>query len=283
MSRKKWISKCIVYLLLIVGSVASMLPFYWLIRSSLMSTSQIFELPPVWIPSPFKLTNYGEALTILPFGRYFTNSAIIVLLTVTGTMISASLTAYGFSRLRWPGRNLIFGILLTGMMLPYAVTLIPTFIGWSFIGAIDTYFPLIVPAWFGGSGALGSGAFYIFLLRQFYLTLPRSLDEAAYIDGASYFRVYWQIILPLTKPAIIVVGLFSFMSNWNDFLGPLVYLNSDEKFTVALGLAQFQGLYTAQWELLMAAAVVVSLPALILFFIGQRYFIEGVALTGVKE
>ena len=275
-SIRKTLKKSILYLFLLAISIFCLLPFYWLIRSSLMDLVQIFEMPIIWFPSPLKFSNYLEALTILPFGRYFINTIFVVVLTIAGTVLSSSVSAYSFARLKWPHRDLVFGILLSSMMLPYAVTLIPTYLGWSLLGAIDTYFPLIVPAWFGG------GAFNVFLLRQFYLTIPKELDEAAFIDGAGYFTIYSRIIMPLTRPALIVVGLFTFLNSWNDFLGPLVYLNSEIKYTLAIGLESFKGLYNAQWHLLMAASLVVILPAIIIFFIGQKYFIEGIAMTGLK-
>ena len=276
MKRQQMIWKAVVYVLLVGGASVYLLPLYWLIRSSLMELSQIFIMPPIWIPKPFQWGNYAEALTILPFGRYFINTIIIVVGSVSGVVLTSSLSAFSFARLRWPGRNIIFGILLSSMMLPYAVTLIPTFIGWKVVGAIDTYIPLILPAWFGG------GAFNIFLLRQFYMTIPKELDEAAAIDGANPFRIYSQILLPLTKPALIVVGLFAFLFFWNDFLGPLVYLSSESNYTLALGLQLFRGMYNSQWHLMMAASTVVVTPAIIIFLIGQRYFLEGIALTGLK-
>ncbi|RCX23652.1 carbohydrate ABC transporter membrane protein 2 (CUT1 family) [Fontibacillus phaseoli] len=276
MKAKAWFEKGLIYLVLTAGGIFSLLPLVWLIRSSLMNMGQIFELPPVWIPRPVQFSNYSEALTILPFGQYFVNTAIIVVFSVLGVIITSSISAYSFARMKWRGRNMVFGLLLSSMMLPYAVTLIPTFIGWSQIGLTNSFIPLIAPAWFGG------GAFNIFLLRQFYLSIPRDLDEAAYVDGAGHWRIFRSIILPLTKPALIVVGLFSFLAAWNDFLGPLVYLNDETKYTLALGLQQFKGMYSAEWHLMMAAATVVLLPAIIVFFIGQRYFIEGITLTGIK-
>ncbi|MEK5164162.1 carbohydrate ABC transporter permease [Paenibacillus sp. FSL R5-0527] len=276
MRAKAWFEKGLIYLVLAAGGIFSLLPLVWLVRSSLMNMGQIFELPPVWIPNPVQFSNYGEALTILPFGRYFVNTAIIVVFSVLGVIVTSSISAYSFARMTWKGRNLVFSLLLSSMMLPYAVTLIPTFIGWSKVGLTNSFIPLIAPAWFGG------GAFNIFLLRQFYLSIPRDLDEAAYVDGAGHLRIFRSIILPLTKPALIVVGLFSFLAAWNDFLGPLVYLNDETKYTLALGLQQFKGMYSAEWHLMMAAATVVLLPAIIVFFIGQRYFIEGITLTGIK-
>ncbi|WP_018752005.1 carbohydrate ABC transporter permease [Paenibacillus sanguinis] len=276
MRAKVWLGKGLIYLVLTAGAIFSLLPLVWLIRSSLMNMGQIFELPPVWIPRPIQFSNYTEALTILPFGQYFVNTAIIVIFSVLGVIVTSSISAYSFARMKWRGKNLVFGLLLSSMMLPYAVTLIPTFVGWSQVGLTNSFIPLIAPAWLGG------GAFNIFLLRQFYLSIPRDLDEAAYVDGAGHLRIFRSIILPLTKPALIVVGLFSFLAAWNDFLGPLVYLNDETKYTLALGLQQFKGMYSAEWHLMMAAATVVLLPAIIVFFIGQRYFIEGITLTGIK-
>ena len=213
---------------------------------------------------------------MLPFTKYFTNTLIIVVLSVSGTVITSSLCAYSFSRINWKGRDKVFGILLTAMMIPFAVTLIPTFIGWQKLGFVNTYAPLVLPAWFGG------GVFNVFLLRQFFKTIPKELDEAALMDGAGHFTIYSKIILPLSKPSLIVVGLFSFMGAWNDFLGPLVYLNDGDKFTLSLGLMQFQGMYSAQWQYMMAASSVVIIPTVVIFFMGQKYFIEGISMTGMK-
>lgn len=276
MKSKKKISKSIIYIILFFISFVCLVPFYWMIRSSLMDMSQIFTMPPIWIPNPIKFSNYKEALTMLPFGRYFLNTLFVVVFTVLGTVITSSLCAYSFSRIEWKGRDTVFGILLTAMMIPFAVTLIPTFIGWQKLGVVNSYAPLIVPAWFGG------GVFNVFLLRQFFRTIPKELDEAARIDGAGHFTIYSKIIIPLSKPSLIVVSLFSFMGSWNDFLGPLVYLNDGDKFTLSLGLMQFQGMYSAQWQYMMAAATVVLVPIVIIFFIGQKYFIEGISMSGMK-
>ena len=276
MKSKKKISKSIIYIILLFISFVCLVPFYWMIRSSLMDMSQIFTMPPIWIPKPIKFSNYKEALTMLPFGRYFLNTLFVVVFTVLGTVITSSLCAYSFSRIEWKGRDTVFGILLTAMMIPFAVTLIPTFIGWQKLGVVNSYAPLIVPAWFGG------GVFNVFLLRQFFRTIPKELDEAARIDGAGHFTIYLKIIMPLSKPSLIVVSLFSFMGSWNDFLGPLVYLNDGDKFTLSLGLMQFQGMYSAQWQYMMAAATVVLIPIVIIFFIGQKYFIEGISMSGMK-
>ncbi|CAM4409309.1 carbohydrate ABC transporter permease [Paenibacillus alkaliterrae] len=275
MQKSRRISQIMVYSILIAGAVFCLLPLFWLIRSSMMTSLQIFEMPPKWIPEPFQFSNYAEALTSIDFFRFFRNTLMITVGCLAGALISSALGAYSYARLNWPGKNLFFSLLLASMMLPGAVTLIPTFIGWKLVDSINTYWPLILPAWFGS-------AFDIFLLRQFYTSIPRDLDEAAYVDGAGPLTIFMRIIVPLSKPALIVIGLFSFMNSWNDFMGPLVYLNEEKKYTLALGLQMFQSIHSAQWHLLMAASTVVILPVIIVFFIGQRYFIEGITLTGMK-
>ena len=265
-----------VYLLLLGGSVVMLIPLAWLVRSSFMGLSQIFIFPPEWLPDPWRWDNYPKALTTIPFARYFANTLFILVPTVIGTLLTAALAAFGFSRLQWPGRDWVFGVLLSSLMLPYAVTLIPTFLLWARIGLVNTYWPLVLPDWFGGT------IFYVFLLRQFFLTLPRELDEAAIIDGANPLQVLRHVVVPLSRPALITVAIFSALFEWNDFLGPLIYLNDSRQFTLALGLAEFTGLYTSQWHLLMAAATVVIAPVLVLFLFAQRYFIEGITLTGIK-
>lgn len=272
--RNRW--KFVAYPLLLFGTLFSLLPLYWLVRSSFMSMGQIFQLPPIWIPKPFRWSNYTKAFSVVPFGQYYLNTAFIVVSVVIGTVVSSSLSAYAFARLRWKGRNIVFAGLMASMMLPFAVTMIPLFVTWSRMGFSNTYVPLIVPAWLGG------GASNIFLLRQFYRTIPRELDESAFIDGANYFQIYFHILLPLTKSALIVVGMFAFMGSWNDFLGPLIYLNSTSKYTVSLGLRMFQGMYNAEWHLMMAASTIAILPVMTVFFIGQKYIVEGITLTGIK-
>lgn len=274
--RTSRLKKCLAYAALSLISAMFLIPFVWMVRSSLMDLAQIFVMPPVWIPNPVKWDNFVRALTILPFDRFFLNTVIIVLFSVVGTVLSSSVAAFGFSRISWKGRNMVFGILLSAMMLPGAVTLIPTFLGWRTLGFYDTYMPLILPAFLGG------GIFNIFLLRQFYMTIPRDFDEAAVVDGAGYFQIFVRIIFPLSRSAVIVVSLFTFLSAWNDFFGPLIYLKSNEKFTLALGLQMFQGAYTSQWDLLMAASAAVVLPCVVVFLIGQKYFLEGITLTGLK-
>ncbi|GAB3408039.1 carbohydrate ABC transporter permease [Flindersiella endophytica] len=276
---RQTVGQAVLWVVLLAGAVLMLVPFAWLVRSALMSDNQIFVAPPEWLPNPIAWSNFSGALTAQPFLRYFTNTMIIEVFVVTGTVLTCSLAAFSFARLRWRGRNLVFGLLLTGVMLPYAVTLIPTFVMWGYLGFLDTFVPLTVPAWFAGAGG---GVFNIFLLRQFFLTIPFELDEAAYIDGATPWKVFWTIVLPNAKPAIVVVVIFTFIGAWNDFLGPLLYLSDESHFTLAQGLATFQSTYTAQWGYLMAASLVVILPIIVLFFALQRYFVEGVTLTGVK-
>lgn len=273
---RKQVVLALTYAVLILGSVLSLLPLYWMVRSSLLSSAQIFEMPPIWIPTEPKWENYEKALTILPFNRYFMNSIVIVAAVLLGTVITSSLCAYGLSRVQWRGRGVLFACIMASMMLPTAVTLIPTFLVWNQLGVTNSYIPLIAPAWFGG------GAFYIFLLRQFYMGIPRDLDESAYIDGASHLTIFSRIILPITRPSMVVVGLFTFLNTWNDFLAPLVYINDEKRYTLALGLQLFSGMYKAEWHLLMAASCVVLVPVMILFVLGQKYFIEGITMTGIK-
>ena len=268
--------KVTVYALCFGMSVLMLFPLLWLLRSSVMDLGQIFVFPPEWVPRPWRLQNYPEALTTIPFLRYLGNTLTILVPSVLGTVVTSALAAYGFSRLRWPGRDLVFNLLLTTLMLPYAVTLIPTFLLWARLDLVNTFWPLIIPHWFGG------GIFSIFLLRQFFRTIPRELDEAALLDGANPVQILWNIIVPLSRPALIAVAIFSALASWNDFLGPLIYLNDSRNFTLALGLAEFTGLYSSQWHLLMAASTVVIVPVIVLFFFAQRYFIEGIALTGSK-
>lgn len=274
------VGRIVLYVVLVLGAIPTMLPFVWLVRSALMNDNQIFVAPPEWIPRPFEWANFTGALTSQPFFGYFLNTMIIEIAVVTGTILTCSVAAFSFSRLRWRGRNVVFAVLLSSVMLPYAVTLIPTFVMWRSLGALDTFFPLTVPAWFAGAGG---GVFNVFLLRQFFLTIPFELDEAAYIDGASPWKVFWTIVMPLSKPALVVVTIFTFIGAWNDFLGPLLYLNDQANYTLALGLASFQSTYTAQWGYLMAASTAVIAPIIALFFFLQRYFIEGVTLTGIKN
>lgn len=276
MKKKIKPSRVFVYIVLIFGALVCLFPFYWMFRSSFMDIGQIFVMPPMLFPDPVVTTNYREALDVMPYMKYLANTLIVVISNVGGSILAASLCAFSFSRLRWVGRDKVFMIILTSLMMPGIVTMIPTFVMWSKLGLTNSLIPLCVPIWFGGN------VYNVFLFRQFFMGIPRELDEAAYVDGASFFRVYWQIILPLSKSAMVVVGIFSFLGSWNDFMGPLIYLNEESKYTLSLGLQLFQGSYSAQWQLLMAASILVLLPAMIVFFIGQKHILEGIATTGIK-
>ncbi len=267
--------KIISYSLLILGSILVLIPVFWMVSSALKPNYQIFVFPPQWIPNPIQWNNFVKAMTSLPFGTYFQNTMIIEVGTIVGTLLSCSIVAYGFARLDAPGRNFWFIVLLSTMMLPGVVTMIPVYLIFRQLGWVNTFLPLIVPNWFGS-------AFFIFLMRQFFMTIPRDFEEAARIDGANTWQILTRIVFPLSKPALATVTIFTFMGVWNDFMGPLIYLNKPNTYTLALGLNFFKGQYTSDWNMLMAASLVMMLPLVILFFAAQKAFIEGITLTGVK-
>jgi multiple sugar transport system permease protein len=262
--------------LLVIVAIAMLMPFLWLVSSSLKLQHQVFQYPPTWIPNPPNWDNYVEALTYKPFNIYLRNSLIIIVLNEIAVLGSASLCAYGFARINFWGRDKLFALVIGTMMMPYVVLVVPTFIIFSRLGWIDSFLPLTVPQFFGG------GAFNIFLLRQFFRTIPEEICDAARIDGASELGVYARIMLPLSKPALVTVAIFTFLGTWNDFFGPLIYLNSPDNFTVAVGLASFRGVLNTRWELQMAASTAMILPVIVLFFFAQRYFIKGIVMTGLK-
>lgn len=261
--------------ILILAGVTFLVPTLWLISSSLKASSEIFAYPIRWLPNPPEWINYRHAFTALPMLLFARNTAIVVLLAVLGTVLTSTMVAYSFARLRWPGRDYCFGLVVATMMLPGVVTLIPRFIIFRTIGWVDTFLPLIVPFWFGGS------AFYIFLMRQFFKTLPYELEEAARMDGAGSFRILGQIMVPLSKPGLATVAVFSIFANYNDFLDPLIYLNHQSDWTLALGIRAFNDVYTARWDLIFAASTAMLIPLIVLFFAAQRYFVEGIHLTGL--
>lgn len=268
------------YLVIAILSVIFLFPFFWTVMSSLKQPFELFQFPPAIFPAVPQWQNYLTVLTTVPFLLWVWNSLIVVTLSTVGVVVSSSIVAYSFARFEYRGRDSFFMLTLATMMLPAQVTLIPQFILFNALGWINTLLPLWVPFLFGG------GAFYIFLLRQFLMSLPADLDEAALIDGASYFQVFWSVLLPLCQPALAAVAIISFVSTWNDFLSPLIYLNSQEKFTLALGLQFFQNVPEEGGmplqHLLMAASVMAIIPCLVLFFSFQRYFVEGVVLSGIK-
>ncbi len=271
------LQRAVIYTVLIAGAVIVLMPFVWTVSTSLKEANDIFKYPPQWIPDPIAWENYPIALTSYPFGRWLANTLFVVLFSTTATLISCSLVAYSFSRLRWPGRDVLFLVLLATMMLPDQVTLIPTFILFRWLGWVNTYLPLIIPPLFARN------AFYVFLLRQFFMTIPLELDDAARIDGAGYLDVYWRILLPMSKPALAIAGIMFFQFKWKEFFAPLIYLNDSDLFTVALGLRAFQSeTWGVDWNLMMAANTVFMLPLIVIFYFAQRYFIQGVVFTGIK-
>jgi multiple sugar transport system permease protein len=267
------------YLILIVLSCVMTLPMFWMVSTALRTEDLVVKVPPVWIPWPLVWENFPASLeyTGQPVYLYAWNTVQISVLSVLGTVLSSSIVAFGFARLEFPGRDTLFTLVLSTLMLPFAVTMVPMFIMFHAIGWLDSFKPLIIPAWFGG------GAFNIFLLRQFFLSIPKEYDEAARIDGAGSWTILWRIIVPLSKPGLAAVTVFAFVYYWNDFLWPLVVISKQEHFTLSLFLATFQVAQRATpWNLLMAAATIVMLPTVIVFFFAQRLFIQGVALTGLK-
>jgi multiple sugar transport system permease protein len=262
-------------ILLIVMSIIFLLPIGWMFTTSLKDSTQVMAYPPIWLPWPPKWGNYEIAVKAIPFLLYLRNTVTICLFTIIGTLLSSTLVAYSLSKIPWPGRNALLILILSTMMLPFPVTMIPLFVTFGRLGWINTFKPLIVPAFLGN-------AFYIFLLRQFFMTIPMELSDAARIDGASELGIFWRIVLPLSRPVLAVVALFQFLGSWNDFLGPLIYLQSNEKYTLAIGLQMYRTTNYVEWELLMAASTLVVIPILILFFFAQRTFIEGIAITGIK-
>jgi len=259
---------------LILGGITMIGPFLWMLSTSLKTDQQAYLFPPEWIPRPIMWSNYTVIWEALPFDRFFLNSIIVALCVTLGQLITCSLGAFAFARLRFPGREKVFLLYLATLMVPFQVTMIPIFILIRQLRWLDTYQGLIVPAVFSPYGT--------FLLRQFFLTIPRELEDAAKIDGCGYFRIYWQIILPLSKPALATLGIFVFMHSWNNFLWPLLIVNSLSMKTLPLGISYLLGQYTVYWNLLMAGSTIALLPILVVFFFAQRYFIEGITLTGLK-
>jgi len=277
MSVQRTLADVLTYTILMILSGVSLLPIVWMLTTSLKEPKAIWIYPPQWFPKPIVWRNYVEAMTFLPFGRYFANTIFIAVTGIIGSLLSASLAGFALARLRAPFKEVLFVLILSPMFLPPQVTMIPLFILYKILGWLDSWKPLIVPAFFGG------GAFNIFLLRQFFSTIPLELDQAARIDGCSNFGILWRIIIPLSKPALATVAIFGFISRWNAFLYPLIYINSDDKMTVALGLSRFQGAYgTTVWHLLMAASLVAVMPCILVFFFAQEYFVQGIQMTGMK-
>lgn len=275
MKKGRKAEKALTYFLLIALSILFLFPFLWLIGTSVKPENEAMAFPPTLLPKEWDLANYKEVFTLVDFGQYYMNSIIVTVCVVIGTVVSSTIVAYGFARIKGRGRNFWFVLLLGTMMLPPQVTMIPVYMIFSKLGWVNTFLPLIVPSFFGS-------AYFIFLLRQFFKTIPKELEESAYLDGCGPFGIFWRIIVPLSIPSIITVALLSFMWTWNDFLNPLIYLNDDSKYTLALGILQFKGALLIQWGPMMAASVFIILPLIIIFFVGQKYFVQGIATTGGK-
>jgi multiple sugar transport system permease protein len=265
----------LIYGVAVPGAIMFLLPFLWMFSASLKASNEIFVFPPKLIPATLHWENYSEALALAPFGLYLRNTLFITLGNVLGNLFSCTLAAYGFARLRARGKNFLFLLMLGTVMLPNWVTLIPQYILFTSIGWGNSFAPLMVPAWFGWP-------FFIFLLRQFFMTIPKELEEAARLDGASTFGIFWRIILPLSKPALATVAVLAFIGNWNNFLTPLIYLRDTDLHTLAIAINRFRGQYATYYNYMMAVSVLVIIPVIIIFFMSQRFLVKGIVTTGLK-
>jgi multiple sugar transport system permease protein len=260
---------------LIIVGVFFLSPFLWMLSTSLKANNELFMWPPKWIPSTFQWSNFPDALDYIPFFTYLSNTLTIAVLATIGVVLSCPLVAYSLARIHWKGAKPLFALTLMVMMLPYQVTMIPIFIVFKNLGLVGSNIPLWLPMFFGAP-------FFIFLLRQFYLGLPKELEDAARIDGASEFRIYWQIMLPLCRPALLAVALFQFMNSWTDYQGPLIYLSEEAQYTLMLGIQGFKSQHGGEWQMMMATLVMITLPVIILYFVVQKTFIQGITLSGIK-
>jgi len=264
-----------IHIALIPAAFVFLLPFLWMLSTSLKPDSQLYAYPPIWIPNPLQWENFPKTVTFVPFFLYLRNTLIISISSMVGVVFSSALAAYSLARIRWPGRQVLFLMTIATLMLPFQVTLIPVFLVFKNLGWVGDFRPLILPQFLGY-------AYYIFLMRQFFMSIPQELSEAAYIDGANEWRIFWSVVLPLAKPALATVAVFQFIRSWTDYLNPLIYLNDQNLYTLQLGLQQYSSQYGREWGLLMAAAVLITLPPIIIFFLTQRTFVQGVTLTGIK-
>jgi multiple sugar transport system permease protein len=260
---------------LIVAAVLYVTPMYWMISTALKGPTELAVYPPNLLPQEWHWENFGKAVDYIPFGRYLVNTLIITVFSVIGAVISNLIVAYGFSRIQWKGRDLIFGLVVATIFVPFPVTVIPLFVTFAKLGWINTFLPLIVPTFF-------ANPFYVFLLRQFLMQIPFEISESAKVDGASEWQILWHLILPLARPAIAVVAIFAAIAAWNDFFGPLIYLQDESKYTLSIGLQMFRSTHQVEWSLLMAASTLVVLPVIIIFLLFQRSFIEGITLGSIK-
>jgi multiple sugar transport system permease protein len=268
----------LVYIILLLGAACFLLPLFWMVGTSLKTQSEVYVFPPTFLPETFHWQNYPDGWNYprTDFPLWTLNTLIITVLVMIGAVLSSSLCAYGFARIKFPGRDFWFMLVLGSIMLPGAVTLIPLFVLYSKIGWLDTFWPLVFPVYFGG------GAFNIFFMRQYFKTIPMELEEAAIMDGAGRFRIWWQIILPLSKPVLATVSVLTFQSTWNNFYGPLIFLSSPDNYTLALGVNSFKQLYSTQIPLMMAMSMLMVVPMIIVFFFAQRQMIRGVIMSGIK-
>lgn len=270
-----WVSKVALHFVLIAVAAVFVVPFIWMVSSSFKTNADIFLFPPRWIPRPFVVSNYVQLFEEMPFARFFMNSVKVSGLSTFGLLLSTSLAGYAFARFSFPGRDAIFYVLLATMMIPREVTMIPTFLIMRWLGWINTHLPLIVPSFLGS-------AFGTFLMRQFFMTLPGELEDAARIDGCSRFTIYSRVFLPLAGPALGALGIFSFMAQWNNLLDPVIYVNDLSKMTLTVGLASLRGEYYTDWGILMAGALVSVIPILIVYAAAQKYFVKGITMSGIK-
>jgi multiple sugar transport system permease protein len=269
------VNRMVVYGLVIAGAILFSVPFIWMLSTSVKPGYEVFKVPPVWIPSKWEWDNYWVPWSSLPFLSFYRNTAIIAIFDILATLASSSLVSFAFARMRFRGRDLLFILVLSTMMLPSQVTLIPVYVLWSKLRLVNTLWPLMIPTLFGS-------AFNIFLLRQYMMTIPLAMDDAARIDGASWFQIYSRIMLPLSAPALGVVAIYEFTFRWNDFLGPLIYLNDPQNFTITLGLQLLNSQYVTQTQQIMAQTIISIIPVLVVFFVAQRYYLQGLVITGVK-
>ena len=271
----EYIGRAFLYFLLIIISACFIIPFYWLLICSFKEPFELFEVPTRWIPRRIQFDNYIKMFGYIPFLRYLRNTMIIVIANMAGSVLSCSFIAYGFSCLNWKGRDKVFIVVLITMILPFQVVMVPLFMIFQRLGWIGTFLPLTVTCFFGNP-------FFIFLIRQFFLSLPKELNQAAKIDGASEFRIFAQIAIPLSRPVLATVAIFAFLRSWNDFIGPLIFLSSDKLYTLSIGAQMIRSRIQPNWELLMPLGVVMVLPVLVIFFLMQKYFIQGIAMSGIK-
>ncbi len=267
--------RVLLYVAILVGAVIFALPFVWMVRTALMPKFQVYQFPPQWIPEELVWSNFKNPFKVFHFELWFLNTIFIAVTSMIGTTLSAALTGFSFARLRFPLRDFLFVVVLATMILPEHIRMIPNYLLYTRLNWVGTYLPLIIPNWF-------APAFFVFLLRQFFLTIPRDYDDAAYIDGCNPLSLFWRIHLPLSLPALGVVNIFQLTFIWNDFINPLIYLHKEPQFTVALGLRLFQGRMSNNMQDLMAASLLAVLPTLIVFFLAQRYFVQGIVVSGVK-